>query len=209
MDIAQRRKIIFLALITLCVVIGLAASAFFQRFGKIELELVVAPKTAEIKIDGKPVRHGKNYVTPGEHTVDISQNHFQTTKVTENFTSNDTLRFGLSPTDSTGRQIALNREADYLELEQAAGEESRKAGEAFNANNPIVRRLPHKTSYYSIDYRISPNDQNRVVVEITTKSALGRQVALQKIRDWGFQLSDYEYTFSGFSNPFDKGRTSE
>ena len=46
------------------------------------IEIIVAPKSSSIKINDKKGRHGLNYLQPGEYTVDISKDGFETqTKV--------------------------------------------------------------------------------------------------------------------------------
>lgn len=191
----QRRAIILIILAGVLLV-GFLAYSLGQRAGKTAVELEVVGKNVTVKADGKSV-NGTAYLKPGPHTITAEAEGFNSIKkdivVGENQAK---VTLILDPKSDDAKKWAKEHEKDYSRAEGQAGELTRAEGEAFIDSYPLTNYLPEKTSYYSIDYRI--NDKNQAVIIISSTSALGRQVALEKIRSFGFDPTDYIITFTGF-----------
>lgn len=171
--------------------------------GKIAVEIKAAPRRAAISIDNRRVG-GKAFLPPGTHTLTVSYDGFNTYQQTFELKPGDPAAIftvALSPQTANAKRIAAAEAKRYAEIEGLGGQKAQEDNVAFQKNNPIVKNIPYKTSYYSIDY--GKNEAGELVIQITAASPLGRQVALEKIRSWGYDPTDYRLVFVGLQNPFD------
>lgn len=198
---ANRRKA--LVAVVVLAVVGLVIYTIFTMISnknKVAINFRTAPSQVTIKMNGTVV--GKNaHVAPGTYTVTAEREGFATfsQQVTVSKDSvTDDYPIALTPQTDAAREIA-NREARiYSELEDLGGKKAQQEGVKFNQENPIARYVPYKTGYYAIDY--GRDEANNFVVQITASSPLGRKVAIEKIREWGFEPTNLRIQFLGFSN---------
>ena len=141
------------------------------KIGKAELDIVVAPNQATVTIDGQKANPGKNYVTPGEHTLEVSLAPFE--NVSKKVNTKDL---------KAGEQIFMYPKID------ASTEEARKwfqehpeAGDQLNAlgakenavitqrinkDLPIVKDLPYESSTFIIGYTLN-EDNTEISYQVT------------------------------------------
>lgn len=196
------RSIIGLFIAVLLVVGVIIVGVNISRRGKVPFRLTIIPKEAVITINEQKTGQGVLYLSPGEYTIVTKHEDFDTSTITKNLTKSGELSLVLTPVNQAGRKLLKKYDEEILELERKAGLDAQKEGQELTDKNPLLRELPYSTSYYSINYRLAEGNSGRVVVEIGGGGALGRQVALEKIRNWGFKLGDYEIVFVDFDNPF-------
>ena len=184
------------------VVLGIVSKT--NKRNGVVVELRAAPKQATMVVDGKAV--GKNTkLTAGEHTAVVSHEGFVSYTKTFELRPGDekfVLTAALSPETTTAKAIATEQRELYAEIESLSGQQSQEASELFFKNNPILRNIPEKTSYYSIDY--GKDESGELIIQISASQPVGRQVALAKIRSWGYDPTDYKIVFVGLNNPFPK-----
>ncbi len=196
----RTKQIILLIVITLGVIIGFVLIQALNRLGKKSVEIVVAPRIATIKIDNQSVGQGTVYLKEGEHTLLVSSDGFST--VSKKFTVPTTIPITalLTPKTTAAQQYASTHQAEFLKVEGVVGNSSDQAGQQYLKENPILGFLPYKSPLFNIDYGNAANGDLRLYISASTP--VGRQVAIAEIRKWGFDPTNYDITFTNFTNPF-------
>lgn len=170
--------------------------------GKIQIKTISAPNDTLIKLNDKKV-DDSFYVTPGKYKVSGEKDGFQKYEyeiVVNKGDKTKELFFVLVPEAESALEWVKENQNQYTKVEKQAGEQARKEGEEFSKQNPIVNLLPHDRGYYKIDYGEDP-ETKKITIQITGDAA-GRQVAIENIRQWGYEPTDYKIEFRGFSNMF-------
>ncbi|TAH36626.1 hypothetical protein EYC59_00415 [Candidatus Saccharibacteria bacterium] len=206
-DIQQqqfKKKVIFL---TIGVALLVLAAVFFtifgtnSRAGKIAVEVLVLPSTAQITANDQTIKNGTVYLKPGNYTVKMSADGFESKELTTEISqSNPYIQDQLTPVSADAKQYVKDHEKEYLQFESKVGDASREKGESYQEKFPIVKLLPATNVLFQIGYR-SP-DENTLIVTIHATDPGQRQAALEQIRDWGYDPTDYYIQFSDFSSPF-------
>ncbi len=75
---------------------------------------------------------------------------------------------------------------------------------SFIDDNPITTRLPYIDPYYTIAYKTVGETSNDIVITIRTPSPRYRYVAIEKLKAWGYDVTDYKIEFIDFKNPLEK-----
>lgn len=198
----KSRRVLIIIFIFLVLILFFGTYNFISRRNKSEISFITAPAEANIKINNKTVGH-KVYLTEGSYKVNVSYEGFGNIEETIQISRNQPpkeIPIALSAVTDTAKIIAQKQVRQYTKIEALGGKESMKEGIEFQKNNPISQNLPFKTGYYSIDY--GKNLSGEFELEITSNNPLGRQVAIEKIHSWGYDLTDYNIVFVGLDNPF-------
>jgi hypothetical protein len=178
-----------------------------NKKGKIPVEIITAPEEAQIQLNDRAAGN-KLSLAPGHYTLKVSYQNFNT--YTSSFdvvagSSGLTFPVELAPQNGNGSKLVDAERKQFLKVEGIAGQKVQESNDAFIQNNGIVRFVPYKTSFYSIDY--AKDEQGKLFLQVTASTPVGRQVALQQIRSWGFDPTDYRIDFIGLANPFKTGGT--
>lgn len=197
---SRRNKIIMIVL----AIIGVMLSLFLinrSRQPRGILVLNVKPVDSIIKIDGKKSGQGKIGLSPGEHQLIIARSGFADATLKFNINNKQTLtkNFGLHPTSQEGYDWIKKHPGDILQGEAFGPDRANEIDQTLK-NYPIIGYLPYHSGIYNIDYGSSGD--NDLTVQISASGPIGRQVALARIRSWGFDPTDYKIVFTNFSNPF-------
>lgn len=198
---ANRRKaliaVVVLALLGLAV---FAVVSGIQARGKVAITFVTAPEQVTIKLNGAQV--GKNArVLPGTYELVVERDGFKSYSQQITISTDEGSKefpVALTPLSDAAHQTAEKEQKLYADIEAAGGKRAEQEGVDFVTNNPIVRYIPFKTGYYAIDY--GKDASQNLVIQITASSPLGRKVAIEKIRDWGFDPTDLRIEYLGFTN---------
>ena len=211
MDQADKRKknlyiaggIIFLVACVIIVIYYIALN--ISRAGKIATSVQYAPYTANVALDGQPLKnHAINYITPGTYEVVVSINDFNTLTTNVTIDENSTIIYGmLVPNTERGEQIMKERQKDFLEVQSIYSAASVEEGNKERESWPILKYLPMNTILYSIGYIL---DDNHLTVTInTTEPYLDATIQKLKSVDQSSKtLAEYDIQISGFTNPFAK-----
>lgn len=166
---------------------------------------LVAPKDAKIYVDDDQVRGTSSRLSLGEYSVRVERDGFDTFEETITITdTNDEIIVGLTPITVEAIEIAQNDE-NFLLIESRAGDEALETGDNLRRNNPIISELPYRTFFLSIGYRLDPSDpeENKIIVEVDALEGY-RELALQQIRNWGYDPTLLNINFAGHRNPFNE-----
>lgn len=194
-----RRYILLFILIVVSICVAIFANSFSRR-DKIIVKVDLAPKIATLTVDGKVMKGGDVYLSPGYHTFTAKLGGFEELSEKINITGPRSVRLLLTANTEDGRKIANKYQADYSKIEAQAGEEASKEGKQILDKNPIINNIPRVTSYYRIDYKKDAN--NNIVIKISSPNPMGRQVAVDQVRSWGFDPTNYTIEFTDLTNPF-------
>lgn len=214
MDTNQRkRKITLLILLALGIVAIIAIVAIWQhqqRKGKFPVEILKAPHDTKIYYEGKEVRSSTLYLPEGKHTVKGELSGFESYDAQIDIKSSEDreykLFFVLTPRTSEAREYVTNNNDEYLDIERESEEYFSKEGESIQKKYPIIDHLPYRGSFYNIEYYWNGEEFR---IQIKSPDAMGRQVAIERIKSWGYDPTDFKVEFLGFNNPFTPGDESE
>lgn len=205
MQYISTRKIVvaLLAILFIATVIYFSVISI-DRNGKTALSLSAFPDDMTILIDGESVEIGTLYLVPGTYQLEATRQGYDSYKKTIVLGEEEqTMAIILSPNSEEAFEYGRKNEAAYLKV-QAEGEvAAAEAGKRFSELNPITKDLPYKTFFYSVGYRMDQADPsgNSIIIEIDAGEAY-RQAALYRIRELGYDPTDFTINFRGYENPF-------
>lgn len=202
----SRNKIAVIAtLITLIVLVaGYSAYLAYTRQGKLGVTVSIVPSSAQLTINNQPSGKGTLWLAPGvyEFTATLSgfEQRTKTVTVTDKKEQN-VVAMSLAPTSDEAKDWAQKHAADYSRNEQYGGIEAREQGAYLRQTYPIITKLPYVDPYYKIAYT---TDDRKLTLTIDTPSPRYRYFAVQKIRELGYNPTDYIIEFKQFQNPLAK-----
>ncbi len=199
----KKGPIITLVIVVALLFVTLLIWQKIQQSGKTSLEIQKVPGDSIIFVNNKKVSGSKIYLEKGPYTIKAEREGFDsyTRIVTIDPDSNKTPKafFVLTPKTQEATTWVQDNEDEYLKVEKAAGiyygDQSKSTVEKY----PIIKDLPYRSSFYSIEYYQKGNDFR---VQIISSDAMGRQVAIEQIKSLGYDPSDYIVEFVGVDNPF-------
>ena len=201
-----KKIIVVLSLFILVPLLIIAISYISSRGnqGKIKVEILAVPSYATTTIDGETVKKSTVYLSPGVYTFETKQEGFETQKRSIKIDQTErTVTMALVPISEQADKWAKDNQNAYLKAEGAEGEEADAEGQALIAKNPIIQNLPYTDPLYNINYGTVPgSDTVYILIDAETPSPVARQAAVERIRSWGYEPTEYIIVFSDFKNPF-------
>ncbi len=197
----KNKLITFSIILVLIVAILYGIFVFFSRNDKTILTIQSAPARVNLTLNDKRINrfNGTVHLDPGTYNIVIDREGFES--YTDTITVNEeniNLQVGLTPLTADARNIAERESQRYTDLEAIAGEQAALKGQEIRLENPIITVLPHKSVLYTIDYSIE-EDEN-VVIEISANTANNRSQAIKKIKNLGYEPSDYYIKFTNLTS---------
>ena len=175
-----------------------------DRSGKTPVIISSFPEDAVITINDTSIKTGTTYLTPGTYQLKVTKGGYDTysrTVILEK--TKQTLAIILIPNSDEAFEYGKKNEAAYRKA-QAQGEiAAAEAGKVFSERNPITKDLPYKTFFYSVGYRMDQTDPsgNSILIEIDAMEGY-RQAAIYRIRQLGYDPTDFTINFRDYENPF-------
>lgn len=186
-------------LIAILFIFGVASGIHLQLQGALQVDVV--PNDSTITLNGHKIPQGKAIgVNQGTYTLKVSRNGFATQTQTVTIANRDKkdIKIYLLANNDIGQHWLDLHPEQAIEIEGTGSQAYDKLSTQNTNNTPIVSQLPIYDPQFRIDYGLSeehPNDSNAVGIYITALTPLGRQLALQAIRDNGYDPSDMEIIF--------------
>lgn len=199
----RTKRIVLLVVVMLFVLIAVFVISAKSKTGKVRLEFILAPSKAFVTLNGKKVAK-TSYQKPGNYKVNVSREGYKTynTEVTLDKNNPETVvAIGLVPQTLEAQREADQYESDYKKVQAQSSKKVNEAGQAMQDKYPIMASLPYRSSIYNIEY--GKTDKQEFVIQVFAKTPVTRQVALAKIRDWGYDPTNYTIQFVDLRNPFD------
>lgn len=203
-DLTKFKKIlVFLIPISLIIIIFTAY--FFTIIYSAKVEVLIAPKSAELYIDGKKYNNsGVFSVSPGEKEVTIKANGFQEYKQKKNFTKETTnyIYTWLDPTEENKNYYKEHADEQDL-VETIAQQGTVLEGEKYN-NDPIFKITPVRNFKlgFSASASRDEKDFNKITLTIDLMTCRDNQVEnLKKVaesyfKQKGINLSKYQVKYT-------------
>lgn len=196
--------IIFTGLLA-CTVLYLGF-ALVNQGGKVPVLVKAFPGDAHIMIGDIPVRNGSRiYLEPGTYTITATRDGFK--DISDTITLTDIERsyiVMMTPISAEAKKMTNTIDKDTEnELTALSERDIERVNEQFYKLNPIAQKLPYKTFTYGIGHHEDPSDPsgNSIIIDIDAHEGY-RQAALFQMRQMGYDPTDFNINFRGYSNPF-------
>ncbi len=205
MNIQNIKWAIALSLVAIVGMIVYFSVTSFSRIDKEEVVFNVAPSFATVTANGKKIGSGSQYLAPGKYEIVVSAKNFNTKKqqIIVNKGDKPQVFVALAAANEEGMKWIEANQRAYLDIEGKGGEYLAKRGEEKRDTFPIIELLPYEEDNYTIGYK-SPTE-DRLILTIHATSSLDRQVALSRIKSWGYDPANYEIEFTDYHSPFISG----
>lgn len=203
-DLTKFQKVlVFLIPISLIFIIFTAY--LFTTIYSAKVEVLIAPKSAELYIDGKKYsNNGVFSVSPGEKEITIKANGFQEYKQKKNFTKQTTnyIYTWLDPTEENKNYYNEHSNEQDL-VETIAQQGTVLEGEKYN-NDPIFKITPVRNFKlgFSASASRDEKDFNKITLTIDLMTCRDNQVEnLKKVaesyfKQKGINLSKYQVKYT-------------
>lgn len=200
----RRNLIIGIGGLFACIVVW-SLWTYVDRNGKTPLTVSIVPSSAKITIDNRTLGSGTHWLKNGTYPYSVEKEGFagqQNSVLVTTEKEQNVLAVSLTPQSDEAKKWASEHERDYSKNEQYGAIEARENGEYFTNKNPITTKLPFNDPYFTIGYRADEDDS--VIIIITTPSPRYRFYAIEKIRQLGYEPTDFVFEFKDFKNPLEK-----
>ena len=201
----NKRRIQLIIGVVLCMLIAWSVFLIVQRQGKTTVVVAVVPNDARVTFNDNNVGRGTHWIKDGTYTVTASKQGFETiTKKVfiDEEKEQNVVTLSLAPRSDEAKEWAKAHEQDYKKNEVYGGIEASTNGKYFSSLHPITTELPYKDPYYTLGY--TTNSDQSITLTIDTLSPRYRFYAVQKIRDLGYDPTDYRINFRDFDNPLEE-----
>ncbi len=182
-----------------------AVWTYIDRSGKLPLTISTVPSDAKVLIDNRTLGKGTHWLVAGQYEAKVEKEGFAAQEATITITSKKTqnvLAISLVPQSDTAKKWASEHQDEYKKNEQYGAIEAREAGKYFTDQNPITTKLPFTDPYFTIGYRADKDES--ILLTVTTPSPRYRFYAVEKIRQLGYEPTDFVIEFKDFRNPLEQ-----
>ncbi len=206
-DFLQRNKlriIIVLTMVFILLVIWSVVS-FVDRQGKVAVVVRAVPSDVSILFNETPEQNGTRWIKPGDYVVTAKKEGFAsiTRKVrVSDAKSQNVVALSLQPESDQAKEWAAKNTEQYQQNETFGTIEANANGEYFSKLNPITTKLPFVDPYFKIAYKT--NDDQSITLTVATPSPRYRFYAVEKIRELGYDPTDFVIEFKDFKNPLEQ-----
>ena len=168
-----------------------------------DLEILIAPTSATVTIDGKKYENGTFYLDAGEHTIHIKKEGFVSQDITFDTATTSKIYTYLKQTDG-GYSWYLDHPEDALILTQIGDYLSDEEAKTFSSKHQIMNNLPivyadYDKDYNYTEYRIDGGSfigcESNFCLKITDTTGGNLESAKQQIRSAGFNPDDYQILY--------------
>ncbi len=210
MNQRKRGKIIIVSGIIVFIAIVAISIIFFiiDSQKTATLHTIIAPSFAKMNIDGKTYPINKDIrFKPGEYTVTIIANDFETQERKLNLQEHQTttLALYLNPEEGDPFNWYETHDEEYSYYLSAANYLANESAANYAAKYPIVTAIPFTVvevdpvTYDWTEYSVTGGNfdgcKTDFCVKITDTTGGNREKALQKIREKGFNPDDYQILY--------------
>jgi len=206
LDFIRTHKVITVLVSTILVVfLGFGLFVMISRTGKEPVTIHLLPSDIHLTVDGKTFGTGTVYLTPGTHAIEASREGFShyKTEITIGQPNTTVIDIALIPESDEALQWQKDHQQLYTDFQARADERATEEGIQFYDKNPIVNELPFKSYIFKIGYHADPDDPSHTSIILDIDAIVGyREAALDKIREFGFDPTDFKINFRNYENPF-------
>lgn len=174
------------------------------RIGKIPVTIAVVPRSATTVVNGQTLSSGVHWLPAGNYTVSARQDGFgslQKTITVTNDKAKNIISLSLEPQSESAKKWAEKNKQAYADNERFGAMAASADGEYFTMQNPITEKLPFKDPYFTIGYKTEKDSS--ITITVVTPSPRYRFYAIEKIREWGYEPTEFLIEFQDFKNPLE------
>jgi len=178
------------------------ATLGFIRRDMGEVVIDALPTYATITIDGKKSGQGSKFLSEGSHKIEVSASGFDSTSQTivVKKAEKQTFLASLLSANSEGEKWVQDHAELYKKFEEKGAINAQEKGAKAQKEFPIVSLLPYEDDTYIVGYRMPKEDE--LVITIRGTSSLARQLALSRIKSWGYDPAEFSIEFVDYRSPF-------
>ncbi len=197
-----RKQIILGVIGVFILIVALSIFTYVSRIGKVGVTFSIVPGDAQLLIDGRASGKGTQWLTPGTYLIKVAKDGFTPTErrvVVTGEKAHNVVAVSLTPESAEAKKWADTHQQQYKDNEEFGSIEAQETGQYLRNKHPIISVLPYQDPYYQIAYTL--NKDQSITLTIDTPSPRYRYFAVQKIRELGYDPTDYVIEFEQFSNP--------
>ena len=201
----HKRKVIVSTVILLAILFIWTVMILVGRIGKLPVTVSIVPSNAAITLNNESISNGTKWITPGNYTVTAKRDGFNDKKQMITVTSekqDNIVAISLVPKSKQAKEWAQQHQDEYKNNEKYGALQASANGAYFTSQNPITKKLPYTDPYYTVGYTV--NQDNSITMTISTQSPRYRFYAVEKIREWGYEPTDFRIQFKDFKNPLEQ-----
>ena len=192
--------------ITIIIIVIIGLVLFITRQNHLAtLDILVAPASSDIIIDGKTYHHGAHKLEPGIYHIEVKKPDFTTKTFTVTLSSGKTTDLHTYLLQSDGSfSWYLDHQDDSILLTQIGDEEANKLMSESEQKYPILSDLPiiidqYDAQYNYTNYRIDGGNLESCTHDfcliITDTTGGNEEKAKNEIKNRGYSLDDYEIIY--------------
>ena len=202
----MRRRLLFVAVFVLGVVALLVVVSIQQRPLSAKLEVEITPSDSTLMVSGEEHKEGVIKVKPGNYTINVSRQGFESVSTTVSASKGQTRYVGVvlvSNSPSTQDWYEAHPE-DAKKAEGISSRNFDQSSESRAQEMPILKELPWIDHLYRVDYGPSqrnPNDGEAIALYVTHYSEAGRNQALEWLKFKGHTSENTEIIIKASTQP--------
>lgn len=179
--------------------VGIIALVVYSLIPRASILFSIAPTEATVIINNKKqkITNGERItVTPGEISIEVLRNEFDTYRETITVNNGDEheVLVALTPQTAAAQSLLSSTEAQSI-IQRITGRSLQSGVDNLNATYPILKDLPIVDRFYKIiicESEKYPDDSSKLAVCIQLYEMAARKSALNEIERRGYNLDDYE-----------------
>lgn len=199
-----KRRIITIVAVVFVAIVAIFTVTSIEHMGKVPVYVSTVPNDATVRFDNNSVGNGTQWMPAGTYTVTVQKEGFETVKrtvIVDDKKSQNVIAASLIAVSSDAKKWADDHATDYRKNEAYGAIEASVNGDYFTQRNPITTKLPYVDPYFTLGY--VSHDNQTISLTIETPSPRYRYFAIEKLRQLGYDPTDFDIIFKDFHNPLD------
>lgn len=192
-----KRSRVIIAILAVLLVGGLVWLLVDRAQKTATINVTITPESSQITIDGKQAS-SSNRIRPGAYVVSVEKEGFHSYEESVDVGSNEVidLYVALEPSSDETQGWYDENPEDAGALERVLDNQYTQEATTITENFPVISILPYiaPRGAYTINYGLSQQADTQAIY-ISYYTDVGRDLALQYIRDNGFNPDDYEIIY--------------